>query len=256
MQLIRLFRLYFLSVLQHRARMLVWFLISLLNPLLLILFWGGTGKLNSGLVSYYLLLIIAGALLMSHIEEDISEFDIKNGDLVTYLLKPYPYYWLKFYSEATYRITEGAYGIIAFLVLIPFFVSSIDLTTNFLQLILAVIIAGLAFLLSFSYKMVLGMISFWTTDIGGLFQVSDIVIITLAGYILPIAMMPQPISTIATIFPFSYMIYYPIAAFSNQLTLITELKVILIQIVWIIIFNFIYRKMWNMGIKKFSAVGQ
>lgn len=255
MQILRIIQLYFINIFQHRARMMVWFLIALLNPLLLILFWQGTGKSSASLISYYLLLIIAGALLMSHVEEDISDLDIRQGDLVGFLLKPYSYYWLHFFGEMTYRVLEGSYGIVTFIILSYFFSSTIVLTTNIAQIGIAILIMVCGYFIAFTYKMILGMIAFWTTDISGVFQVSDIVLITVGGFIMPISLMPEWIAHVAKILPFSYMIYYPIAAFSNQLSLVQEFQVLGIQLIWIVILGFLYRKVWSAGIKKFSGVG-
>jgi ABC-2 type transport system permease protein len=160
------------------------------------------------------------------------------------------------YAEGSYRVAEGVYAVIAFIILIPFFSTSLQFTNGFVEILLATVIAILAFLLSFTFKMIVGLISFWTTDIGGLYQVTDIVIITLAGYIMPIMLMPDWIQNIALTLPFSYMIYFPIAAFSSQLTALQELRVIVIQLCWIIGLSFIYKQMWKAGVKNFTAVGQ
>src|SRR5579859_7403905 len=98
MRYIRIFLLHIEHVFEGRSRAFVWFLTSIIYPLLMTLFWksatnGGKsiapGWNYSSLVSYYLFTTIAFAFLISHIEEDVSRLDIKEGKLVSYLLRPF-----------------------------------------------------------------------------------------------------------------------------------------------------------------------
>lgn len=82
----KIFSLHWQDAFQSRSRSVVWFLLSLAGPLILLLFWRGAfqntktiGGWNfSSFVTYYFLLIIAGALLVSHIEEGVALDDIRD----------------------------------------------------------------------------------------------------------------------------------------------------------------------------------
>src|SRR5258708_4973357 len=117
MRFIRIFLLEMQSVLQERGRAFVWFLMAVLNPLILILFWKGAagnryiapGWNFQSLASYYFFLTIAFSLLVAHIEDYISR-NIKEGNIVADLVKPFSFFWRMFFVELPYRILQAAYA--------------------------------------------------------------------------------------------------------------------------------------------------
>src|SRR3990167_5987280 len=138
MKFLKIFLLHFEGLFEHRFRSFIWFLIPVINMLPMILFWTLATKTNQNiswsmrsLNSYYLILIIAMAMLTSHIEEDVADIDIKQGELTRYLMKPFSYYWIKFFEEIPYRILQGFYGVVFLLVLSTLF-------SNFFQINLSV----------------------------------------------------------------------------------------------------------------------
>src|SRR6266702_2729178 len=123
MRFFKIFFLHFQDVFEQRARSFVFFLISLVNPLILILFWKGATRSSSfhptdwtfsTILSYYLFLTIASALLVSRIEDDVATQDIKQGQLAGYLLRPFPYIWKKFFEEIPQRLLQGMYAFVTF----------------------------------------------------------------------------------------------------------------------------------------------
>lgn len=264
MRTVRIFFLHFEGILDQRTRSLVWFLIPLIDQLLFIVFWKGaligkseiaTGWSLSSISSYYFLLIIAAALLMCHIEEDVSEEDIKQGNLVKYLTRPFSYYWLKFFEEIPYRLLQGSYGIILYVLLIIFFGNFVVNAKDPFAFLPAIIIAIFALFISFTYKMMLGLSALWVTDVGGLFQLDEMIMLIFAGFILPLELLPKTLFNIANILPYSYMIYYPVLAFEGKLEYVQMLQVIGIQAMWLFVLVLLYKYVLSVGIKRFSGVG-
>lgn len=265
MRYIRILLLHFEHVFEQRLRSFVWFVVTFVNPLVLILFWQGALKggkeivpgwsINT-IVSYYFLAAIIAAFLVSHIEEDISESDIRKGELVRYLVKPFPYYWIKLFEETPYRILQGAYGIITLVIFYFCFGRFISLSSDPITIFLAIIIAVLAAFISNTFKQTIGLLAFWITDIYGLYEVLEVIHIVFAGVVMPLALLPPFIRVIANILPFAYIIYYPIVAFIGQLSHIELLRVIVVQSLWLGLMVIIYQRVWTAGIKKFTAIGQ
>ncbi len=265
MRSLRIMLLHFEHIAEHRVRSFVWFLVSLFNPLLFILFWIGAfqGKTEissnwttSSITSYYLLLTIAGAMLMSHIEDDVARQDIQNGELVNYLLRPFSYFWMKFFEEIHYRLLQGFYALIVFFIFSLFFHELIKITTDPIIVFFGAIIITLALLLSYVFKMIIGLLAFWTVDIRGIFNLIEIILVIFAGYIVPIDLLIGPLSRIATALPFAYMIYYPVVVFQGKLVFNQLPGIIIVQIFWLFLFVFVYKFLWNKGVKKFSGIGQ
>lgn len=265
MRILRMFLLHFEGILDHRARSFVWFLTPLLSTFLFVMFWRGAfaGKNTisqdwsfSSIASYFFLLLIATTFLECHIEEDVSRIDIREGGLVKYLTRPISYYWIKFFEEFPYRVLQGSYGIILCIVLPLFFKNFFVFSDNPLVLLLSIVIAAFALFISFTFKMIIGLVTFWIIDTGGFYQLVQMVQLLFAGYILPIDLLPQRVGSIAKILPFSYMIYFPVIAFEGKLSIIELFNVIWIQIFWLSILLLLYKLLFTMGVKNFTAVGQ
>ncbi len=261
MRYVRLFSLFFQHVSEQRARTFVWFILSIYSPVIMILFWRGAATTASGwnastITSYYLLLVVAGAMLMSHIEDDVARIDIQEGGLSAYLLKPFSYYWIKFCGELPWRAFQGIFGVVSFTIILLFFHVKVSIDFNSFSLLGALLMALFAYMISFTYKMILGMLAFWFTDISGVYQLSEMLIFIFAGYIVPLRLYPDVFSHIGYMLPFSYIVYFPIAALQGTLSQIDMVKIFSIQIGWIIGLYFLYSWMWKKGIKVYTGVGQ
>lgn len=265
MRLFRITLLQFQYVFEHPSHSFVYFLISIINPLVMIFFWIGALKTSgnslsglqlSSITSYYFLLALGSAFLMAHVENDVGKEDIKEGGLVIYLLKPFSYFWLSFIEEIPYRVLQGLFGVFMGIVLILFFGAFFTFSNSIIIIALSSLITVLAYMVSFTFKMIVGIIAFWLTDVGGFLQLIDAIIFVFAGFILPIHLFPEILKQITYVLPFPYMIYFPIVAFQGSLSVQELFRVIGMQCVWLIVFYFVYRALWNKGIQKFTGVGQ
>lgn len=263
----RLMRMFFLHVqhaLNFRARSFVWFLISFINPLVLLLFWQGalsqTAVLNGWTLdtmrSYYLLLIAAQSTLIAHIEEDVATYDIRMGDLSKYLVRPVSYFTMKLYVELPHRIINGVYALVAIAILLATFRTPLTHTSDPAKIILAIATLVAAFTLSFLFKMVLAFCAFWILNIDSLLETNDVLSFALSGLIIPLDLFPQTMQHIANITPYPYMLYYPITAVLGLRTIDELLHILLVQVLYIVALSTLYQIMWRRGIRKFTGMGQ
>ncbi len=263
MRLFNIFLLHFQYVFERRAVSFVWFLNSLFNPLLLLIYWNSALKTNtingwnlSTISAYYFLLVIAGSMLMSHIEEEVAHDHIELGNLVSYLLQPFSYFWICFIKEIPYRLLQGSFGIVICIIFVFMFGQFFHISNSITIIILAISSAVLAYMLSFTFKMVMGLSAFWMTDSRGFFQFIEVIILLTAGYILPLDLMPDAFGRAATFLPFPYMIYYPVVILQGKLSVMQSLQTIGMQLIWVAIFACIYSITWKSGVKRFTGMGQ
>jgi ABC-2 type transport system permease protein len=265
MRYLKIFLLHFEQIFEYRSRSFVWFIKAGISPLIMLTFWIGALKGSttlpaewtfSTITSYYFLLIIATALLTAHIEEVVAKEDIQEGKLVKYLLKPFSYFWVNFFIETPFRVLQGSMAIFESFLLVYFFKVNFAFSTDWSILFLSFIITILAYFLSFIFKMIVGLLAFWLIDIHGFYQLVDVTLLVFAGYILPINLLPGFLEKLSYILPFSYMIYFPITAFQGKFQIFQLFQIISVQIIWLLIFYFLYRMLWEKGLKKFTAVGQ
>lgn len=266
MRYVKIFLLTFQQVFEQRGRSFVWFLISLWGPLVTLLFWrgatnGGKTLINGWsyeiLASYYFYMIVATSLLISNVEDDVAKFDIQLGNLTKYLVRPINYLQIKLLEDMPYRILKGIFGLTVCLIFYTILHGKFFIfTRDFLSIPFVIAICVFAFMLSYLFKMSLGIIAFWVVDIRGIYEMVEATMFIFAGYVMPLSLLPHAIALPGYVLPFSYMAYFPIIAVEGQLTWLQLLGVIGMQIVWIIILFFFYQFMWQKGVKKFSGVGQ
>lgn len=230
----------------------------------MLVFWAGATASQGGLIfgwaysdfaTYYLLLALTDSLIVAHVEEDVAVDDVNRGQLSVFLLKPRPYYAMKLMSELPWRFTQGVFSIITILIVALLARNIIHITSSPVLLLLAIVIALLAYLMSFSFKMCLGLMAFWFTEINSLMQLTEIIMTVSGGIIIPLLFLPSSIKIIFDILPFSYMIYYPIVALLGKLDYRADLQVIIIQVVWLVVFSLLYKILLRAGIRTFTAVG-
>lgn len=259
----RIFLLFSQHALEYKSRSFVWFLVTLFDASVYLLFWrgalagGGTSVpwSQSQVLSYYLLLIVAGTFLHVHIEEEVAFEDIQYGRLSQYLTRPFSYFGFKFFQELPWRTIQGIFGVVAMLVVSRWY-GGITLVSQsmLVPLVVAIILAG--YVLSFIYKMIVGVLAFWTVDFRGVGNLETIVFVLFAGFLVPLHFLPDMLRAFALVFPLAYILYYPILAVQGSLSFSELWGVLAMQLVWIGVLSLLYRVLWKKGLERFSAVGQ
>lgn len=265
MRYLKIFLLHFQDVFHSRGRSFVWFLVSFINASIYLLFWRGAiaekgsifGIWNEATItSYYLLMIIGASFLTVHIEEDVALRDIQEGSLSRYLLRPFPYFLIKFMEEFPWRVVQGSFGIVVFL----FFFFVLRLPLSFVHGVAEIFLSGIILLLglsvSYVFKMLIGITAFWTTDYYGTQNLVDVLTIIFGGYILPLGLYPEIFRDVAYAFPFAYITYFPIAAIDGIFTIPELLRIVAAQLVWIFVLGTLFHIFWKKGLATFTAVGQ
>ncbi len=260
---VTIFSLYAQHALEYKARSFVWFGIILFDVFVYLLYWRGVLQNGqpgniwtfSEAVSYYLLLLVAGNLLQIHIEEEVAFEDIQYGRLSQYLLRPFSYFRFKFFQELPWRLIQGGFGLITLLG-ISLFVKKIDVVTDVYAIPLVVGIVVSAYMLCFIYKMIIGIIAFWTIDYTGLQNIQTILYILLSGLLIPLHLLPSGFRSFALIQPIAYTLYHPVRAVQGVYPVYELWRVLGVQWLWIVILYSLYRFLWHRGLKIFTAVGQ
>lgn len=265
MRYARIFLLHFQDTFNNRAAAFVWGLLPFLSTISIFIFWIGAFHEKGNFIknwslsyisSYYLLLIVTGSFLIVHIEQNVAKFDIQGGELTKYLLKPFSYFWFKFFQELPWRIVESTFAFFVLITSFLFLGSLISFNNSFETLILSFIIFLFAFFISFMFKMILGISALWITDFSGLSELIEVIMLVFAGLVIPLDFLPNILKTIAYVLPFSYIIYFPVIAILGKLSFFAAIKIIGVQMFWLSALSLIYSFLWKKGIRKFTAFGQ
>jgi ABC-2 type transport system permease protein len=101
----------------------------------------------------------------------------------------------------------------------------------------------------------LGLVTFWTTRVGPVFDVFFTAELLLSGRLVPLALMPDWAQQLANFFPFKWTFGYPIEALIGQLPNNELIGGLVIQLIWIVLLTIVVVVGWRFAIKRFSAVG-
>lgn len=209
----------------------------------------------SSITNYYFLLIPAAGALMTHPEIPIYRDDIEKGELAGRLLKPLSYYWQRFYSEIPVRVFQSISGILIYWLLTILYGSFLKISLSFEQIILLFVIVSLAYMVCFTFKMITGIVALWTTDIRGLRETIDALVVVFAGYIVPVSLLPGVLEKIAFLTPFPYIIYFPVIAIQGKLSINSMISVIAVQAFWLFVLSIFFRYQWKKGLMKYADLG-
>lgn len=256
MRWLRMTALYFERTFEYRLRSFLWILIPMSNNLTLILFWTGAQEQIDYVTTYYILMTIGGLLTTSHVEYEVAENDIKQGELVNYLTKPISYYWTNFLGELPYRVLQSIYAVILIALFMLFFHGRINIALDPIRIPFVVLIFTLAYFISFTFKLSAAYFSFWFKDIRAFYEFITILSIIFSGAVMPLEWYPATMRTIAHALPFAYTGYYPIVTLMKPLNILDFLNIISVQALWLFVLSLIHQYLWKEGIKEFTAVGR
>lgn len=257
-----MFKVSIQDVLQSRSVEVVWFLLSCLNTFSILLFWiaainhkSVTGSISVPQIQlYYLLLLFAGQTLMSHVEESVSRYDIKEGGLSKFLLRPISYFWFRYWTELPWRFAGGIMSVASFIVFSFIFHIGLPIPPlATVPLLLLLLIS--TNVLAFTYKMLLSLPTFWITDSWALFEVMEVIVIIMSGFLMPLSFFPDIMQRLAYSLPFAYMVFVPVQAMLGQLSLIQMVQGFGMQLFWIAVLGLTYRFVWKKGISLYTGVG-
>src|SRR5579875_3178347 len=246
--------------LQYRAELSIWLIARVLNPVIYLLVWSAVARANGGavnalserkLVAYFLAELLVNFITDTTVIWEY-EYRVRNGKLSMLLLHPlHPIHVDLAENIATKAVNS--------LTLLPTFVLLIWLFKpawhiSFAILLFALPALLLAYALRFLAEWMLAMAAFWTTRVSALNQSYIVVLLFLSGQIAPLALLPQPLQVLATLSPFRWMLAFPIAMITDQLTLQARLTGLLVQGCWLIVLLLLCMSVWHLGVRHYSAV--
>jgi ABC-2 type transport system permease protein len=260
---LRIFLLHTQYIMQYRLRSFVWMLVGFLSVATLLIFWNANLASNptsytvkfDEILSYFLLMLVFGNVIISHSEGEIAQVDIYKGELSKYLLKPIPYIVLKFYGEIVWRLIEGVWSSLIVIGLL-FFGVKLHLTAEPVIFAIALGSALIGLALSYICTVILGLSAIWLTSTKGLFELYEMLLLLFAGYMMPLSQMSEGFGLFARHTPFAAMVYTPVTIISGNYVVGEALRMVGVQIIWLGLFYLLYRIMWLRGIKIFTGAGQ
>ncbi len=112
-----------------------------------------------------------------------------------------------------------------------------------------------AYLIRTMLLSVLGMITFFTTRVGAIFELFFAFELVFSGRLVPMSLMPPVVQQVAAYLPFQWTFFFPIEVLVSEMSVQTMLTGLGVQLMWIAIGWVAARIMWRFSVRQFSAVG-
>jgi ABC-2 type transport system permease protein len=178
---------------------------------------------------------------------------VRGGELAGMLLRPvHPIHFdLAMLAGWKFVVILLWLPIAAFLTLIfqpTFAIRPIDVVAFFLA------IWG-AYVLRSMFLWLLGLVTFWTTRVGPVFDIFFVAELLLSGRLVPMSLMPDWAQAIAGVLPFQWTFAFPIEALIGGLPPERLLGGLAMQVLWIAIGSVLVAGAWKVAVRRFAAVG-
>ena len=112
-----------------------------------------------------------------------------------------------------------------------------------------------AYLIRMINQWTLGLVTFWTTRVGPVFDIWFTAELLLSGRLVPLALVPPWVRTIADVLPFKWTFGFPIEALVADLTTDQLLFGLGMQVFWIVIGLVVMRTAFRIAVRRYAAVG-
>lgn len=246
----------------YRGPIVIWLLSNCVNLLVAIVLWlsvsagdkiGGYSKPE--LITYYIVGLFFQWLIGWLPFHGVLQ-EIKKGEIVFSLIKPFSYFWRKFFEDLGWHLFSLWVGLLGSGLIAFFFRQYLVFNLESLRLLLLLPSLVLATFVVFGLSLCLGLVAFWTTDIyalGGFFWMTRSL---LGGQGIPLSFIPQSFQTIVRFLPFRYTFSFPLEIYFSKLDSAEIRFGFLMSLFWAIFFYRLYKLLWNRGRRVYTAFGQ
>lgn len=112
-----------------------------------------------------------------------------------------------------------------------------------------------AYLIRTMLLTLLGLITFFTTRVGAIFELFFAAELVFSGRLVPMSLMPPVIQRMANFMPFQWTFFFPIESLVAPMSLSHMLSGLGMQLLWITIGWVAVKLAWKISVRQFSAVG-
>jgi len=192
-------------------------------------------------------------LLKTYVDWQMS-FDIREGNIATYLSKPVDLQLYElFTSLGFFLMSLSAITIPTIFLLIFVFRIEVPLGIGLAIFPFSLI---LAYLLSFCFDYFIGLLGFYTESVWGLSITKEIIITVLSGALIPLQFFPDAIQKILLWLPFQAIYYTPLTMVAQpDLGWGTFLPMLGVQLFWVIALFALTRLFYTQAVKVLRISG-
>jgi ABC-2 type transport system permease protein len=246
---------------QYRTGQTFYILGMMVEPTIYLVVWSTVANAQGGSIAGYTAGGFAAYYIIWTLVRNFNivftpygwEWRIQRGELSAMLLRPlHPLH----YDLATF-IGWKVLMILIWLPMAVLLTLVFHPTFNATPLSVIVFVFALlgAYLIRSMFLWIMGMITFWTTRVGAIYELYFALELLLSGRLVPLALMPGWVQNVAAYLPFQWTFQYPIEALIGQLSPVQLFEGLGMQALWTVGSFLLLRVVWHFGVRHFSSVG-
>jgi len=259
-----LLRISIQDALQNRIESAIWFLYEIVPPIMMAAVWLAAYQEQESVAGYSLgemLAYTVGVMVLRTVVTAYPEYgidyQIRDGSLSNLLTRPlnlWAYWFVDTLGWKTFRNLLTVPVVIACLLWLGPQLASIRVPPERLPVLGVSLV--LAMVLCFIAKLCLACTSFWTNDIVGAAILYDVISAALGGLLIPIALLPEWLQTVARLLPIQAIYTVPLTILLGKDDGANPWLGVLLQLGWIVVLWGLARVLWRAGLRQYESVGR
>jgi ABC-2 type transport system permease protein len=206
------------------------------------------------MIAYTVVANLIGRLVRTGFEYEVNA-DIRTGGLDRYLVKPMGYFGYRLFVFFGTKAAQTALITLALAVAVLVLGGVLGFPLDVASVLGFAASIPVAFALNFLIFWCVGLLGFWLTEIGFLFEAIRIVIVTASGGIFPLSVFGRRGEAVLGALPFRFTIQFPTEILCGRLDGPRVLQGFGVSLLWILLLTASSWVLWRRGIRRFVAVG-
>lgn len=207
------------------------------------------------MLTYILMTVFINGIVLSTQTGRIAD-EINYGLLSNFLIRPVNYLVYNIAVDLSDKLLNTTFSLVELGIFIYLLHPPLFLQFNPVILLEFAVCLFFAAVLYFEIGTVLSFIGFWSYDTWAPRFIFFILVAFLAGTYFPLDILPKPVYLLISVTPFPYLMFFPLKLYMGSLSGQYIIRGLLIELGWIFFLYFSLLKIWNKGLKIYTAEGQ
>jgi len=207
------------------------------------------------MIFYFLVILLVENLITPTEDEWQIAAEIREGQLSSFLLKPFDFLAYRSCIFVGSRLLYTAVTALPVAAVFWWFREYLHWPAHagtWVWFLISLVMAGaIQFLIAYS----LAMLAFWILEISTVVFILYSFEYFLSGKLFPLDTVPGTAGTILRMLPFPYELYFPVAVLMEKIQGPRLWEGLLIQGFWVLLCLLLARTLWRSGIRRYEAVG-
>jgi ABC-2 type transport system permease protein len=247
----------------YRLNFILWRVRMVLRFLITYFLWsniyaGGQvifGYTQESILTYVILVYIVTNFVFATRTQEIGS-EIHEGKITNYLLKPISYFKTVASRDVSDKLLNFGFTLFETILLIIILRPPLFFQTQALWLSLSFIAFVCAIMIYFCVSALLSMIGFWSSEVWATRFIFIILLDFVGGSFFPIDILPVALKSILFMTPFPYIFYFPVKLYLGDLPAPFVLQSFGMMLFWTVFLRWMIEKVWQKGLKIYSAEGR